>query len=189
MSVVVAIKDKNRIVMGCDSQVSYGGLKSKLGPNECKIFDVKNCDGGYMGCVGSVRDMQILSVQPNLIDEIAILKNQINYEYCVANLFINIYNVLQKYNRIDKNQNGELANYINTSLIFAYKNKAWLLDHEGCIMEIQDYLVCGSGSEVAMGSLDNTKGKSAEDRIVEAIKACNKNTLYVDNNIVLVSTK
>ena len=41
MSVVVAIKKNDRIYMGADSQVSYGGTRSTLSnPNNYKIWAI-----------------------------------------------------------------------------------------------------------------------------------------------------
>ena len=38
---------------------------------------------------------------------------------------------------------------------------------------------------MATGVLDNNADKTPEERIVEAISTCNRNTLYIDNNVTL----
>lgn len=189
MSVVIAIKHKNKIYLGCDSQVTQGKDKLSLPPTHTKVFPLNAHPEIIVGAVGSLRDAQIISVEDNIIDDIAIYKNELCFNYMVKNLFSNVYAVLAKYNRIPKDSNGNLENYIDDNFIFAFKDKAWLLTCEGCVFEIKDYLVCGSGSDVAKGSLDLTKDvKNPVDRIKAAIKSCADNTLYVDSNITILTT-
>lgn len=187
MSVVIAIKDKNKIILGCDSQVTQGGNKNVLSKDSCKIFNIKNCPNGILGSVGGLRESQILQCQDNLIDELKILKNEINYKYCVLDLFDKIYKVLLNKNMIYK-KDAEYVNYTNNEFIFAYKDTAFLISAFGCIVEIEDYLVIGSGEEVAIGVLENNKNKTPETRIREAIKVCSEKTLYIDNNVKILST-
>lgn len=189
MSVVVAIKDKNKIVIGCDSQVSYGHLKSKL-DNElcCKIWDIENCKKGIMGVVGSLRDGQIIQCEEHLIDELKQFKNEVNYKYVVKILVNKIYELLFNNNRIKKDTHGNYQDYIGSSFIFAYKDMAYLIDRDLTVLPIEDYIVIGCGDEIAMGVLENNKGKSAEERILEAIKTCSEKSSGIDSNIVIKTT-
>ena len=189
MSVVIAIKEKNKIILGCDSQVTCGYIKSILPNNHSKIFDIKNCKHGLMGIVGSVRDCQLLSIQNNLIQELPLLKGEINFDYVVRNLYNDIYKILLDNNRILKDEHGHFLTSTENDYIFAYKDKAYLINGgDGSVEEIEDYLVIGSGYEIAMGVLENNKGKIAEARIIEAIKACSERTIYVDDNVFIKKT-
>lgn len=187
MSVVIAIKDKKSksIVIGCDKQVTLGnGMKKEI---PSKIFDIKNCERGILGSTGLVRGMQILQVQDNLIDEMSQLKGEVDFKYCVTTLFERIYGLFLKYRLVDK-KDGEYANYLPNSFILAYKDNAFSIDSYGCVEEIDDFLVIGSGYETAYAVLSQNKSKSPEDRIREAIKACSENTLYVNNNVIIKRT-
>lgn len=188
MSVVIAIKENNHIVLGCDSQVSTYNCKSKLSKENTKIWSVKNCDGALMGSVGLLRITQLIQVQDNLIDELTVLKNGINFQYCVTTLFDKICEILQKYNLLKK-QEGTIIPDVYNEFIFAYKDKAWLIYSDGSVEEIEDYLVIGSGEEIAKGVLESNKSKCAKMRIKQAIKSCSDMTLYVDDNIVIKTTK
>ena len=64
MSLVIAIKDKDRIVFGADKQVSGAGSKSH---NTIKIWDVPELPGAIMGGVGSLRASQVIQYS-KLID-------------------------------------------------------------------------------------------------------------------------
>lgn len=189
MSIVIAIKHKNKIYLGCDSQVTQGSNKTSLPPQHTKVFPLNSHHEVIVGAVGSLRDAQIIAVEDGIIDDRTIYRGEINFDYMVKETFSNIYTILAKYNRIAKDKNGNLENYIDDNFIFAFKDKAWLLTQEGCVFEIKDYLVCGSGSDVAKGSLDLTKDiKNPIDRIKAAIKACADNTLYVDSNVTILTT-
>ena len=185
MSVVIAIKEKDHIVIGCDKQVTMGELKLKT---PSKIFDIKNCPNGIIGVVGNLRGAQLLQVQDNLIDELKILKNEIDFKYCVTELYEQIYNIFKAYRLVEK-KNNEFVNYLDCDFIFAYKDKAFSIDSYGCVFEIDDFLVIGNGFETAQAVLLGNKKKNAETRIKEAIRACAEKTLYIDNDVVIKSTE
>lgn len=193
MSLVVAIKTDEGIVMGCDTQVSYGGNKYSLSDNtSCKIWDIVNCPYGLMGSVGMLRDSQLISAHA-IIDPNKIITESIDFDYVVCDLYSTICSILESYHRIsleptyDKEGNF-IPPVLNNEFIFAYKDKAYQISQEGCVRTIDDYLVIGSGSDIATGVLDNNTNKPPETRIIEAITTCNKNTLYIDNNVILSYT-
>lgn len=193
MSLVVAIKTDQGIVMGCDSQVSFGNNKYRLTNDEsCKIWNIINCPYGLMGGVGFLRDNQLISAHP-IINPERIITDSIDFDYVVCDLYSCLCDILESYHRISLEPRcDESGNFIppilNNEFIFAYKDKAYEISQEGCVRSIDDYLVIGSGADVAVGVLDNNQDKTPEDRIVEAISTCYKNTLYVDNNVVLFYT-
>ena len=189
MSIVIAIKEKNRIVMGCDSQVSYGYLKGKLDNNDCcKIWEIENCKNGLIGAVGQLRDCQIIQCEEHLIDELKQFRNEINYKYVVTQLTEKIYNILNSFRRVKKDSVGNLDEFIESALIFAYKNKAYLISNFLEVTPIDDYLVIGCGDQIAIGILKNNKSKTAEERIMEVIKSCADKSNGIDNNVVIKKT-
>ena len=75
------------------------------------------------------------------------------------------------------------------SLLFAYKDRAWMIWHDFSVSEIYDYLAIGSGSDIAKGVLFATTEKNPFERIVTAIDAAAENTVYVDDGIDLLVTE
>lgn len=181
MSVVIAIKEKDHIVMGCDSQVTYGPLKLKTSN---KIFNIQNCPQGIMGVAGNLRGAQLLQIQDFLIDEINVLKEKIDFKYCVEKLYNKIYNIFLE-NRLAKKEDM----FLDCEFILAYKDNAFWISSDGCVFEIDDFLVIGSGFETAQAVLLGNKNKSPKTRIKEAVKACAEKTLYVDNNTIFMDTQ
>lgn len=190
MSLVVAIKTEEGIVMGCDSQVSYGNNKYSLSNDlSCKIWNIINCPYGLMGSVGILRDSQIISAHA-IIDPTKIITDSIDFDYVVCDLYSCICDILESYHRISLaptyDESGTfIPPILNNEFIFAYKDEAYQISQEGCVRAIDDYLVIGSGAEIATGVLDNNVDKAPEERIIEAISTCNRNTLYIDNNVTL----
>ena len=189
MSIVIAIKEKNRIVMGCDSQVSCGYFKEKLdNKNCCKIWEIENCKSGLMGCVGSLRDLQVIQCEENLIDKLKQFEEKIDYKYVVNNLTDKMYNTLCHHRCINKDTHGDCENYMNSQFIFAYKDMAYLINNYLEVTSIDDYLVIGCGEEIVKGILDSNKDKMVDERIIEAITYCSEKSIGIDKNIIIKRT-
>lgn len=190
MSVIIAIKDKvtGQIVVGCDNQVSCGSNKNNLTDNSRKIWRYNNLPSIIIGGVGALRDIQLIQTSHDLINELDIYKLNVDYEYCVNKLFTKIWEILVSFNRVYRDSNGNLSNTIGSQFLIAFANKAFTFDYDGAVMEIDDYLVIGSGQDVATGVLENNKNKSPKVRIKEAINACAEKTLYVNNEVSVLAT-
>ena len=78
--------------------------------------------------------------------------------------------------------------YMDSSFLFAYKDQLFMINSDGCVIEIDDYVAIGSGAQEAIGSLLSTEGQGARRRIVKAIKASAANDIYVDYPIILADT-
>ena len=190
MSVVIAVKDKNTgaVTVGCDSQVSCGNLKNKLNGDSCKIWRYNGISTIIIGGVGFLRDIQLVQTCHDLIDELDILKMKVDYEYCVTKLFTRIYKLMTDYNRVTISKEGVPSANIESKFLIAFADKAFIIDNDGAVTEIADYLVLGSGEEVASGVLENNKNKAPKTRIIEAIEACAERTLFVNKDITVLST-
>lgn len=188
MSVVVAIKDKDRIWMGCDSQVSSGYTKSTL-TSQRKIWRDSKEDELVMGLVGSLRDLNILSTAEDWLEELPKLKDEINFKYIVRNVVPKIFKELNNFGRMRQKDNIQS---IESDVIFAYKNNAFQIEADGCVVKIDDILITGSGYRLGLGAWENLKKNnelSIKEKLIEVIKACCENDLYVYYPIVIMNTK
>lgn len=191
MSVVIAIKDKKTksIYVGCDCQVSCSNLKSNLKGESQKIWEIPiNNNNLICGGVGSLRAVQLIQVYPDIFETDNIYVHGLNLKYVITDLYDNLYNVLVDHRAITLDTQGKPLQTILSSFMFAYRDKCFKIDHEGAAEEIDDYLVMGSGDEIAIGVLEANKDKRPEERIKEAIKACSDKTLFVNNNIKILNT-
>lgn len=183
MSLVVAIKDRERIVLGADKQASTGGSKD----HTCtKIWKLEELPGAIMGGVGSARASQIIQYS-QIIDK-NLLNKEINTDFIVRVLAPTLAAGLKANGIVVDASEGAKCDMMPNAFIFAYKDKAWSIWHDLSVSEIGEYIAIGSGSDVARGVLYATSEKDPFNRIVTSIEAAAESTLYVDNGIDLLAT-
>ena len=186
MSVVVAIKENGRVYLGADSQVTYGGSRKSLSnPNNYKIWKLKDAENCLIGSVGRCRDANVLRILKNVVSELDVIHNSINFEWVVSTLVPRLFRELEQYSLLET----EGGLHMNSSFLFAYKDQLFEISSDGCVIEIDDFDAIGSGANQAVGSLLSTIGKSPTSRITAAIKASATSDIYVDYPIVLSDTE
>ena len=183
MSLVVAIKDKDRIVLGADKQASTGGTKDHA---TTKIWELEELPGAIMGSVGSLRASQVIQYS-QIIDK-NLLSQDLDTEFIVRVLAPTLAAGLKANGVVVDSSDGAKCDMMPNAFIFAYKDKAWTIWHDLTVSEIDEYFAIGSGSEVARGVLYATTERNPFDRIVTSIEAAAESTLYVDNGIDLLAT-
>lgn len=187
MSVVVAIKENGKIMMGADSQCTKGGTRRSLSnPNNYKIWKVLDSENCLLGHVGLVREANVIRVARDLVPEMAQIKDKVDFSFVVKRLVPTMFEELEEYRVIKK---GDNPPEFDSSFLFAYKDKLFYISGNGTVIEIDDYCAIGSGECEAIGSLLSTEGESPEKRIKKAIKASAANDIYVDYPIVITDTE
>ena len=79
---------------------------------------------------------------------------------------------------------------MDSTFLFGYKDKLYLLSWSGCVTEIDDCVAIGSGADEALGSLSTSMSeKNAEMRIIKAIKSSVLHDIYVNYPLILVDTE
>ena len=130
MSLVIAIKDKNRIVLGADKQTSIGNNKDHLAT---KIWEVSDLPGALMGSVGSVRVSQILQYS-ELIDKNS-LGEMPTFEFIVRSL-VPIIRATLEGNGVRcsfPEAEDSVSVMMPNSLLFAYKDRAFVINPDLCV--------------------------------------------------------
>ena len=103
MSVVVAIKENGKIMMGADSQCTKGGTRRSLSnPNNYKIWKVLDSENCLLGHVGLVREANVIRVARDLIPEMAQLKDKVDFSFVVKRLVPTMFEELEEYRVIKK---------------------------------------------------------------------------------------
>lgn len=186
MSVVVAIKDKDRVLIGADSQVTRGSTRKTLNnPNNYKIWKVRGVDNCLMAHVGNVRDANIVRLMKHLVTDYDVFSDNIDYEYVVKSIVPDIIEELKKYGYI---KDEKYFNGFDSRFIFAFKDQLYVINTDGCVLEVDDCVAIGSGELEAVGSLLSTEGNS-KDRIIKAIKSSAASDIYVDYPIIVADTE
>ena len=188
MSVVVAIKEKNRIYIGADSQVTKGGTRTTLkNPNNYKIWKVDGSENCLMGHVGNLRDSNIIRLMRNVIDDYDEFYKRVDYRFIVSYLVPEIVKRLKEAQFVKCGDN--YIDYIDSSFLFAYKDVLFFINTDLSVIEIDDYIAIGSGANEAIGSLHSTVGQDPLKRIIKAIKSSAANDIYVDYPIIISDTE
>lgn len=190
MSVVVAIKKDGKVYLGADSQVTKGGTRQTLkNPNNYKIWKVKGTDHCLMAHVGTVRDANVVRIMDDVVDELAAFHEEINYEYVVRDVVPHILHQLRSFGFLAKEE-GRAFSGMDSEFLFAYEDKLFHINSDGCVIEIDDSVAIGSGALEAIGSiLSTSNAEKPGSRIVKAIKASAANDIYVDYPIILTNTE
>lgn len=188
MSLIVAIKDKDRVVFGSDKQVSTSVTKDH---SATKIWEVADLPGAIMGSVGSMRASQVIQYS-RLFDLNEIMdKGGISTSFVINSLVPNIVGQLRSAGvPLAATEDGDLpCASIPNMFLFALGESAWMIWTDLSVTELDDYLAIGSGSDVATGVLFATKEKNPFERIVTCIDAAAETTLFVDDGVDLLATK
>ena len=187
MSVVVAIKENGKVMIGADSQCTRGGTRRTLSnPNNYKVWRVLDAENCLLAHVGLVREANIIRVARELVPEMAQIKNKIDFSFVVQHLVPRMFAELEEYRAIKKSD-GPLE--FDSSFLFAYKDKLFYISGNATVIEIDDYVAIVSGECEAIGSLLSTEGEPSEERIKKAIKASAASDIYVDYPIVITDTE
>lgn len=187
MSVVVAIKEGNKVYVGADSQVTKGGTRVTLkNVNNYKVWKVRGVDNCLMGQVGNVRDANIVRLMDSLVSDYSVYKGYIDYEYVVKKIVPDIVDELKSYGNI---KDEKYVDFIDSSFVFVFKDQLYLIGRDRSVIEIDDYVAIGSGEDQAIGSLLSTEGENPKTRIIKAIKASAASDIYVDYPIILTDSE
>ena len=187
MSVVAAIKQNGKIYIGADSQVTKGGTRLSLSnPNNYKIWRVKGAPNCLMASVGALREACVVRIIDNLVKEIDIVKDNIDYEYVVDRIVLRIKSELEYFGYIEKDRKFE---GFDSSYLFAYGDKLYYIASDSSVIEIDDCIAIGSGANESIGSLLTSSGEEPVERIIKAIKASAAHDIYVDYPIIISDTE
>ena len=187
MSVVVAIKENKKVYIGADSQVTRGGTRRTLrNPNNYKVWKIKGVENCIMAHVGNLREANVVRLMDGLVSEYNIYKNHIDFEFIVKKIVPEIFDELKNYGFLKDNKYIES---IDSRFLFAYKDQLYLINSDGCVLEIDDFVAIGSGEGEAIGSLLSTDNQDPTQIIIKAIKSSAVADIYVDYPIILTNTE
>ncbi len=186
MSLVVAIKDKDRFILGADKQASVWNSKTH---NATKIWPTEY-EGCCMGSVGYARASQIIQFIKGLLDGVGFGKPELDDAFIHLQLPRTIYETLKMHGAIPEAPEGSQFILPNDFFI-AYKDRCWKINQDLSVEEVEEYDAIGSGSEVALGVIETSymyKEKNPYQIITNAIDIAAEKTLYVDHEVEFAET-
>ena len=175
MSVIVAIKDNDRIVVGCDTRVSSNKLYFD-DYNLCpKAFHIN--ENTIVACAGStclanivasyIKDMDVISRDSIILELLPKISERLRGTPYLDN------------------------DYLDGELMIAHKDKCYVVASNYNVLDVQDYGAIGSGVVSALSSLYTTEslGYSPEARILIAIEVTGKLISSVSQEVYMSDTK
>ncbi len=183
MSVNIVLKDNDRVYLAVDSQSTASGSKYiQSNKNNIKLWKVNGGKSCYMSHCGRLRDACIVRTMNNLIKK----EDVLDMTYVVKVIKHKIVQALLDAEFIDVS--NDYIEKISSSFFIVNRDKAFSIETDLSVIEIEDYAAHGAGKYMATGSLASTVGEPAMDRIKKALKA-SCNNIYVDFPVYVVDTK
>ena len=191
MSVVVAIKYKDGVLLGGDTQITEDGHLSAF--TDSKIFKNKYSNTA-IGIVGALRDLNLLENEEEYIDYKSILdKTFIDKKYVISNVVPKIFKILEKNHRLYK-ENELLYSY--SECLFGTSNSIFNIGFDGAVSEKEKYYAIGCGKELVIGFLDvffsdnkekDLTLKDAKTLINKSIAIACQKDVYINDKITYIN--
>lgn len=165
MSVLIAIKEKNRIVVGVDVRMSSDDSYIDSYARRPKAIHITKNNDVIVGAVGNVG---LLDIFKELM-----LSFKTEDLYSMDRAFIVKYVIPPLVSEISRYVTDDNRNSMDATFLLAIKDRAYIIPGNYSVSEIIDYEAVGSGRDVASGSLHTSAkfGMSSEERIMLAIEA------------------
>ena len=184
MSIVIASKFKNGILLASDRQVTYYGSKVEDQANKIKKIEDQPL---LIGGVGYLRELQqIFSISKEWFSDFGI--KQLTNDVCIS--YINkLTSIFREKQFIQENQ---IVGGLNGRFLIMDPYNINVISQDLSVMSNFDYFAIGCGSDLVMGHLNvifsNKKpeeiSKSQIDKILtECIELACKDDVAIDNNI------
>lgn len=164
MTVIVALKEGDRIYFGADSCVG-GTHESIIG--RPKIFK----RGEFLfGASGYLRSLQLLAYSVTFPP---IMTGQDHYHYLINSVIPCIKRGFAQHGNLEIVDEIESLN--NSAFLIAFRGNIYTVSPDAAIDEwVEGYGAIGSGSKYALGSFCSTEGRPAEERVRMALEAASK---------------
>ena len=192
MTVIIAAKKEDEIIVGADKRVTSGDMI--LDENASKIiikeFTIENI-------IEPIRRDEFLIAFSGVYSLFELLKTYkpptMNYKdtffkYLHQDLIPSLNAYLRKYNFI-QDCNG--VDGVDWELLLVYQDKMYSIEYNLGIIEItSDYFASGTARDIAYGSLHTSKHLNhLESRVKKAIRACAAHSTKCNDNMDLYQSK
>lgn len=182
MSLMLVIKEKDIVHMIADSQVTSRDFKyNYTSEGSSKIFKVVGIKDAYMSHAGFVNAKTAVAKY----DFDLVHKGALTFDDIVKHVVPNIIKAYEKYHVYKEKLHKEHQSVY----LLIQKDKAFFIDFDFTVIEIDDFMALGAGQGFATSHLYLTNGLSAKEKIIKAIKYAASKTLSVSGPYKYVNTK
>ena len=186
MSVVMAVKQGDRIWFGADTQVTRGGDRyNQLSPNDFKVMKFDN--GILLSATGETVASQIILAHPEwfTVDEVKGLTK----EHIATKIVPKIYETLEAEELLEKDDKGTPP-IMKCTMLIAYKDKLFEICRDLQVIRYEDYQATGSGSNAVNYGLSRIdKSKDINEQLLRLLRISAKHDTNVSAPFILIDTK
>lgn len=186
MSVVMAVKQGDRIWFGADTQSTRGTDRyNQLSPHDFKVTKLDN--GILLAMTGETASSQFIQAHPEwfTIDE----KKGLTKGHIVTKIVTKIYEALEGEALLEREDRGTPP-IMKCSIVIAYQDKLFKICRDLCVIRFEDYLAIGSGSNAAIYGLSKIdKTKDINEQLLQLLKISAKHDANVSAPFVLIDTQ
>jgi len=149
MSIVVAIKKDNQIVMASDSQTNFGSQIVTF--DNHSTFKIRSVGSALLAATG-------WSLYDNILDDFLAKQKDVNLQdkRALFSFFLKLWGELQeKYSLVNQQCNDDDSPFgdLDASFLVANKNGIFHISSDMSVIEFKKYYAIGSGSDYSLGAL------------------------------------
>lgn len=186
MSIVMAVKQGNRIWFGADTQSTRGTDKfNQLSPNDFKVVKLDN--GILLSMTGEVVSSQFILAHPEwfTVDE----KKGLTKEHIVTKILPKLYEALENEELFEREERGTPP-IMKCGIIIAYEDKLFEISRDLHVIRYEDYQATGSGANVIIYGLSKIdKSKDIKEQLLRLLKISAKYDANVSAPFILIDTQ
>ena len=181
MSVIAAIKLKNKTILCADTQISCGDEKMhKINKINLKLTVLKN--GIIIGHTGFVKNSQYICANEQWFNFEGILTK----EYIVTNIIPQIIKGLHEQSLLTKTKNGFYK--MESELIIAHKNNLFVVYNDFSVYEINNYVALGAGGNFCLPYLQQLPKTNVSDYLFNMLMDASENYCSISPPFVFINS-
>ena len=185
MSVVMAVKQGDRIWFGADTQATRGGDRyNQLSPNDYKVTMFDN--GVQLSATGETVTAQMLLAHPECftVDE----EKGLTKEHIVTKIIPKIYEAFSEEDLFDKGEDG-VPPLTGGTILIAYKDKLFEICRDLQVIAYADYQATGSGANAIVYGLSKVdKTKDINEQLLHLLKISAMQDTHVSGPFVFIDS-
>jgi hypothetical protein len=152
MSVVVAFRYKDGIILGADKRISKG---MRLREDRANKISLTKYSGHGMGSVGLLRHCNLLSIKDELMDYEDILEGiEVDQSYVIAKIVPNLTRYFTEQQAIVSEAGTTV---MASEVMYVTKDKIFVIGEDFSVVEYPLWAAIGCGEEMVMGLLCNVE--------------------------------
>ena len=186
MSVVIAVKQGDRIWFGADTQATRGTDRyNQLSQNDFKVAKLDN--GMLLSMTGETRTAQFILAHPEwfTVDE----KKGLTKEHIVTKIIPQLYEALDDAELLEREDRGTPP-IAKCTIMMAYQDKLFEICRDLQVLRYEDYQASGSGANAILYGLSKLdKSKDINEQLLRLLKISAMHDTNVSAPFIFINTK